>query len=142
MFQGCTPGSDIKTIQSRLNLVSIKGLPQPSKLPAIAADGIFGAKTAQRVVEFQSMCGLTVDGIVGRQTETKLNELLGSPTFLTPPSSPPSQKKADAKSFGTPPGTPGGGPNMAGGKAGAKMPGQGGFAGFGGSGRKTDAKMG
>ncbi len=138
MFQGCTPGNDVKTIQSRLNLVAIQVPEQRSKLAALGPDGIFGAKTAKRVVEFQSMNGLTVDGIVGRQTEGKLNDLLGSPTFLTPPHTSPAEKKAAAKSFESSPGTPSQG-GLAGGKAGAKSPG---MDGFGGSGRKTDAKMG
>lgn len=88
MFQGCPPGPDVRTIQNRLNQAATRP-GQASKLPALVADGIFGAKTAKRVVEFQAVHGLGVDGVVGPKTEGKLNELLGSPTHLTPPHVPP-----------------------------------------------------
>jgi peptidoglycan hydrolase-like protein with peptidoglycan-binding domain len=88
MFQGCPPGPDVRTIQNRLNQAGTK-TGQTSKLPSLAADGVFGAKTAQRVVEFQARNGLTIDGVVGPKTEGTLNDLLGSPTHLTPPHVPP-----------------------------------------------------
>lgn len=123
MFHGCPAGPDVRTIQNRLNLASIKGGEQMSKLPLLVADGVFGAKTAKRVVEFQAVNGLTVDGVVGRKTENCLNDLLGSPTFLTPEHVPPAQKKALAKAF----------ENSESGKAGAKVP---------ASSRKSGPKMG
>lgn len=123
MFQGCPAGPDVKIIQNRLNLASMKGGQQMTKLPLLVADGIFGAKTAKRVVEFQAVNALTVDGIVGRKTENRLNDLLGNPTFLTPEHVPPAQKKALAKAFG----------DSESGKAAAKMP---------ASARKTNSKMG
>ncbi len=88
MFHGCPPGPDVRTIQNRLNQAGTKP-GQTSKLPLLTADGVFGAKTAKRVVEFQAMNGLAVDGVVGPKTEGKLNTLLGSPTHLTPPHVPP-----------------------------------------------------
>ncbi len=88
MFQGCPPGPDVRTIQNRLNQAATKPA-QASKLPALVPDGIFGGKTAQRVAEFQATNGLVVDGVVGPKTEGVLNDLLGSPTHLTPPHVPP-----------------------------------------------------
>lgn len=38
----------------------------------VATDGVFGAKTKQAVEQFQQQNGLTVDGIAGAQTLTKL----------------------------------------------------------------------
>jgi len=98
MFQGCPPGNDVRIIQSRLNQASLRHVKQVSSLEPLAPDGIFGPKTAQRVVEFQAKNGLVVDGIVGRQTEGTLNVLLGSATKLTPEHVPPSQKKAASSS--------------------------------------------
>lgn len=124
MFQGCTPGPDVKVIQSRLNEASVRIPSQASKLPPLGPDGIFGAKTAKRVVEFQAKNGLVVDGIVGFKTESMLNDLLGNPTHLTPEHVPPAQKKALAKAFD--------GSSQ---KTGAKMPG-------GMAAQKAMAKMG
>ncbi|MCO5093508.1 peptidoglycan-binding domain-containing protein [Bosea sp. (in: a-proteobacteria)] len=47
------------------------------------ADGIFGGETESRVWQFQARMGLTRDGIVGRDTMAKLDELL--PTAGPPP---------------------------------------------------------
>lgn len=94
MFQGCTPGSDVRIIQNRLNQAALRHVKQLSDFPPLVPDGIFGKKTVSRVVEFQAKNGLVVDGVVGRQTEGTLNVLLGSPTQLTPEHVPPSQKKA------------------------------------------------
>jgi peptidoglycan hydrolase-like protein with peptidoglycan-binding domain len=46
-------------------------------------DGIFGGETESRVWQFQARTGLERDGIVGRNTMAKLDELL--PTAGTPP---------------------------------------------------------
>lgn len=56
-------GEDVKALQAKLNLV---------------ADGIFGTLTDEAVREFQKANGLTVDGIVGANTWSKLG-LLPSP---------------------------------------------------------------
>lgn len=39
-----------------------------TQIPTIAFDGLFGAATTAAVRAFQSLAGLTVDGVVGRQT--------------------------------------------------------------------------
>lgn len=51
-------GADVVTLQKKLNL---------------QADGIFGVLTEEAVKEFQKANGLTVDGIVGNKTWSKLN---------------------------------------------------------------------
>lgn len=56
--QGST-GNDVKTIQTKLKNWGYYTGP---------VDGIFGSKTLQAVKSFQRTNGLTVDGIVGKQT--------------------------------------------------------------------------
>lgn len=53
-------GSEVKLVQQKLNLV---------------ADGIFGTLTEEAVKEFQKNNGLTVDGIVGKNTWEKLTSI-------------------------------------------------------------------
>lgn len=55
-------GPQVAQVQGLLNLNP------PSKLADLKADGIFGDRTRQRVVEFQGNVGLTKDGIVGPLT--------------------------------------------------------------------------
>ena len=43
-----------------------------TKIPYIAPDGIFGAKTQQAVESFQREFNLTPDGIVGKKTWNRL----------------------------------------------------------------------
>jgi ABC-type transport system involved in cytochrome bd biosynthesis fused ATPase/permease subunit len=45
---------------------------KPSRLPRLVADGIFGPRTRERVLEFQRSNGLQPDGIVGEKTCAKL----------------------------------------------------------------------
>ncbi len=54
-------GDDVKYLQERLNA-------QPSARPPLALDGKFGAKTRDRVKEFQGNNALPVDGVVGPPT--------------------------------------------------------------------------
>jgi peptidoglycan hydrolase-like protein with peptidoglycan-binding domain len=64
-----TPGianSDTRLVQQKLN--SFPG----SALPKLVEDGIFGAKTQARVVEFQRQRGLVPDGVVGARTRAAL----------------------------------------------------------------------
>jgi N-acetylmuramoyl-L-alanine amidase len=62
-------GSFVKEIQKNLMKV---GFP----LPKYGVDGVFGKETESAVMAFQKQHGLHVDGIVGRETLTKLNEVV------------------------------------------------------------------
>ena len=58
-------GEDVKKLQERLNAFGYD---------CGEADGIYGTKTRAAVMEFQANNGLTVDGIAGTATQTKLYE--------------------------------------------------------------------
>jgi len=61
-------GNDVKQLQEALNKLYFK---------CGAADGIFGAKTKDAVIRFQKVyLPYEVDGIVGKRTLAKINELL------------------------------------------------------------------
>lgn len=57
-------GSSVKILQYYLCFLSYFNL----KLPYVAVDGIFGDETRDAVLAFQSLYGLDVDGLVGRDT--------------------------------------------------------------------------
>lgn len=57
-------GEQVKTLQRLLNSLSCRGLNGGS----LAVDGLFGANTDHAVKVFQKAKGLTVDGIVGKDT--------------------------------------------------------------------------
>ena len=59
-----TRGSSVRIVQYYLQFLSFFNL----KLPYVAMDGIFGQETYDAVLTFQSLYGLDVDGIVGRNT--------------------------------------------------------------------------
>lgn len=63
-------GNEVKLIQYYLNFLSFFN----NRLPSIDADGIFGSATENAVKAFQSEYGLTVDGIVGRDTWNRLQD--------------------------------------------------------------------
>lgn len=63
-------GNEVKLIQYYLNFLSFFN----NRLPSIDADGIFGPATENAVKAFQSEYGLTVDGIVGRDTWNRLQD--------------------------------------------------------------------
>lgn len=73
-------GQDVANVQDALNTAG------KSKLPALAVDGIFGAKTRARVVEFQTANGLGADGLVGPITRSKLQPHMrpGGATIIPP----------------------------------------------------------
>ena len=56
-------GADVHALQDRLSTVGYD---------AGTTDGVFGPKTDSAVRSFQSTMGMTVDGLVGRQTKTAL----------------------------------------------------------------------
>ena len=59
-----TRGTSVRIVQYYLQFLSFFNL----KLPYVAMDGIFGQETYDAVLTFQSLYGLDVDGIVGRNT--------------------------------------------------------------------------
>lgn len=65
-------GSAVVTLQKNLNLVGY----------SLTADGIFGSGTETAVKNFQSAHGLSVDGIVGPSTSSKLATLASSTTVI------------------------------------------------------------
>lgn len=59
-------GPVVAQIQTALNFAG------PTRLPRLTIDGQFGARTVARVMEFQFLNHLTVDGVVGPQTNGQL----------------------------------------------------------------------
>ena len=59
-------GPSVEQLQTALNLADL------TRLPRLTVDGQFNALTVGRVMEFQSLNGLTVDGVVGPQTNGRL----------------------------------------------------------------------
>ena len=62
-------GAFVREIQNQL-------LRAGMSLPRYGADGIFGPETEMAVMRFQRKYGVRVDGLVGPQTLSKLNEVL------------------------------------------------------------------
>ena len=58
-------GPEVVQLQTLLN-------DKTSRLPRLVTDGMFGAKTRGRVIEFQRECGLQQDGMAGDWTFAKL----------------------------------------------------------------------
>ncbi len=50
-------------------------MPKSTKNGAVGPDGIFGSETRATTIEFQRKYTLTPDGVVGKQTMTKLDDL-------------------------------------------------------------------
>ena len=84
LYIGCAPGSDVVMLQADLNAVR-NHVGQGSAYEPLVTDGIFGAKTHNRVSEFQRINRLTADGIAGPQTKGKIQELLLSQPGLQHP---------------------------------------------------------
>jgi peptidoglycan hydrolase-like protein with peptidoglycan-binding domain len=59
-------GLSVEQLQAALNLADL------TRLPRLTVDGQFNGFTVARVMEFQSLNGLTVDGVVGPQTNGRL----------------------------------------------------------------------
>ncbi|EFB76993.1 putative peptidoglycan binding domain protein [Subdoligranulum variabile DSM 15176] len=64
-------GMEVRLVQFWLRLAA----ENYSALAAVSVDGNFGASTQRAVTGFQSLFGLTADGLVGRATWNKLNEV-------------------------------------------------------------------
>lgn len=67
-------GDDVLYVQMLLNRIR----PVFVTIPSVSEDGVFGSRTRLAVREFQRVFGLTVDGIVGRDTWNGLNRVFGS----------------------------------------------------------------
>ncbi len=67
-------GEDVLYIQLLLNRIR----PVFVTIPRLEEDGIFGARVRSAVREFQRLFGLSVDGVVGRDTWNALNRAYGS----------------------------------------------------------------
>lgn len=66
ILQSGSRGGDVFQAQAQLNLKP------PSALPPLQIDGIFGPRTAARVIEFQRNNGLVPDGKIGPNTISAL----------------------------------------------------------------------
>ena len=77
--QGAT-GEDVVVLQAMLNRIG-QNYPAIPRLSQV--DGIFGPKTLEAVRKFQSIFGLSVDGVVGRATWYKLVFLYVAVTKLS-----------------------------------------------------------
>lgn len=64
-------GMEVRLVQFWLQLAA----GNYSALAAVSVDGSFGAATERAVTAFQSLFGLTADGVVGRATWNKLHEV-------------------------------------------------------------------
>ena len=64
-------GSDVRYEQTLLNRIR----PVFATVGALETDGVFGSRMRASVVEFQSLFGLSADGIIGRDTWNELNRV-------------------------------------------------------------------
>ena len=64
MLKNGSTGTAVRELQYYLYLLAA----YESSLPAIGIDGVFGAATERAVRAWQTLAGLTADGIVGRKT--------------------------------------------------------------------------
>jgi len=71
ILQYGSAGEDVRRVQNRLNTVR-RAL---SPIPPLRADGQFGTATQTAVRIFQSLVGLTEDGVVGNATATRLAQM-------------------------------------------------------------------
>ena len=67
-------GNDVRSVQYYLAFIGFFN----NRLPEIAVDGVFGAATENAVKAFQREYGLTTDGIVGRNTWYRLQDVYNS----------------------------------------------------------------
>lgn len=67
-------GNDVLYVQMLLNRIR----PVFVTVPSVGEDGIFGGGTRLAAREFQRLFGLSLDGVVGRQTWNALNRVFGS----------------------------------------------------------------
>jgi peptidoglycan hydrolase-like protein with peptidoglycan-binding domain len=75
LYQGCEPGFDVMELQDGLNNARL-ATGEGSALDTLAVDGIFGARTGARVLEFQRTHQLGADAVVGPRTWSALEAVL------------------------------------------------------------------
>jgi peptidoglycan hydrolase-like protein with peptidoglycan-binding domain len=69
-------GDDVQERQGLLNALTDTDSPLgQSNLEIIEQDGEFGSKTMMRVKEFQSRNNLTIDGVIGPQTDAQMDAI-------------------------------------------------------------------
>ena len=64
-------GDSVRYLQESLNVIGTKH----TTIPRLSTDGVFGNNTQQAVIRFQTIFGLTADGIVGPITWNKMIEI-------------------------------------------------------------------
>lgn len=74
-------GREVQVLQYYLNFLGFFN----AKLPQITVDGIFGNETRDAVFTFQNVYGLTVDGIVGRNTWNQIQNAYEGVISSLPP---------------------------------------------------------
>ncbi len=70
-----TTGNDVQAVQLRLNRIS-QNYPSIPKIPDV--NGYYGDETRDAVSEFQSIFDLTIDGIVGKATWYRIQQIYAS----------------------------------------------------------------
>jgi peptidoglycan hydrolase-like protein with peptidoglycan-binding domain len=69
-------GDDVMERQGLLNALTDTDNPLgQSNLPELEQDGEFGSRTAMRVKEFQARNNLTIDGVIGAQTDAQMDAI-------------------------------------------------------------------
>jgi peptidoglycan hydrolase-like protein with peptidoglycan-binding domain len=76
-------GAFVSEVQAKLNLLL------PFSVPPLVIDGVYGAKSVQRMKEFQRTRGLVADGIVGAKTWATLDGAAATAPRGAPPPPPP-----------------------------------------------------
>jgi len=67
-------GDGVKTLQASLVELGF-AMPVSTKQGKISADGIYGAETTKVVRDFQNKHGLSADGVAGRDTLTRIDQI-------------------------------------------------------------------
>jgi peptidoglycan hydrolase-like protein with peptidoglycan-binding domain len=83
-------GPQVRELQDALNTIfAARPTPGEAAIAPLAVDGIYGSATTARVRQFQSINGLTVDGMVGNFTLGAIQMVLAQLKKALPPPPPP-----------------------------------------------------